>query len=269
MGRLHCSARSGPPGFEEGRSERFSCAHSPVSEAACAHTAIRSRYPRCPVLEADSAGTQPLEGPSRSCQARHGGPCGALGRGALRPSLGDLADPGPTGPGRVRGGFGLVAGAARDGTHPRTRDAVRAESHRAVDRDGGADPRIGPGVGRPVPTLATSHRRAQAPHPARLWFGGLGAGVLGVLCVLGVLHWDHVSGFADRPDSWPARLMLACYLPLLAWPLLLIATTWAYYRRRRNPAPAADQGVVGSSSGRGDGAWLASGGSARLPVTHK
>lgn len=70
----------------------------------------------------------------------------------------------------------------------------------------------------------------------------LGAGVLGVLCVLGVLHWDQVSGFADRPDSSQARLMLACYLPLLAWPVLLIATTWAYYRRRRNPAREADHG---------------------------
>jgi len=64
------------------------------------------------------------------------------------------------------------------------------------------------------------------------------AAFLGVLAVsavalLSVQHWDQVSGFADRPDSGWARLMVACYLPAMLWPPLLASVAIAYWRRRR------------------------------------
>ncbi|MBO0775064.1 MAG: hypothetical protein J2P34_02020 [Actinobacteria bacterium] len=39
------------------------------------------------------------------------------------------------------------------------------------------------------------------------------------------------QGFVFTSGWWEA-LLIACYLPLLAWGPLLLAVTWAYYRRR-------------------------------------
>ncbi|HEY5821314.1 MAG TPA: hypothetical protein VIT20_05030 [Propionibacteriaceae bacterium] len=60
----------------------------------------------------------------------------------------------------------------------------------------------------------------------------LGALVVALICVLSIVNWDSVSGFADRPDSGWARLMMACYLPALLWAPLLAAVTVVYARRR-------------------------------------
>jgi hypothetical protein len=46
------------------------------------------------------------------------------------------------------------------------------------------------------------------------------------------------------PRHGPARwLLIACYLPLLAWAPLLAAVTAAYWRRRTRAADAADAGA--------------------------
>lgn len=58
-----------------------------------------------------------------------------------------------------------------------------------------------------------------------------GAAVIGAICVLSVVNWAQVSGFDDRTSGW-ALLMAACYLPALFWSPLLLAATWAYWRRR-------------------------------------
>jgi len=61
-------------------------------------------------------------------------------------------------------------------------------------------------------------------------------GTIAVLavCVMSVVNWDRVSGFADQPGSGWAVLMAACYLPALLWgPLLLIVTGEHWWRRRR------------------------------------
>lgn len=60
----------------------------------------------------------------------------------------------------------------------------------------------------------------------------LGALAVGAIVVLSILRWDQVSGFAERPGSGWARLMVACYLPAVLWPPLLAAVAVAYWRRR-------------------------------------
>ncbi len=59
-----------------------------------------------------------------------------------------------------------------------------------------------------------------------------GAATVAVLVALSVIHWSDVSGFADRPRSGWALLMLGCYLPAGLWPGLLLTVTWSYLRRR-------------------------------------
>ncbi len=70
--------------------------------------------------------------------------------------------------------------------------------------------------------------------PALLAVGAalLGALAVGAIVVLSILRWDQVSGFAERPGSGWARLMVACYLPAVLWPPLLAVVAVAYWRRR-------------------------------------
>lgn len=58
-----------------------------------------------------------------------------------------------------------------------------------------------------------------------------------VICAGSVLHWDHVIGFAGRPvGDWYA-LVVACYLPALAWgPCVLFATAEFWWRHRSSPS---------------------------------
>lgn len=63
-----------------------------------------------------------------------------------------------------------------------------------------------------------------------------GAAMVTYLIILSVLHWSDVSGFADRPRSGWALLMVACYLPAALWPLLLLAVTYSYIQRRARAA---------------------------------
>lgn len=62
----------------------------------------------------------------------------------------------------------------------------------------------------------------------------IGAAAVAVIVAASIAHWPQVSGFADRPASGWAVLMLLCYLPALAWAPLLLAVTVAYVRRRRS-----------------------------------
>lgn len=59
-----------------------------------------------------------------------------------------------------------------------------------------------------------------------------GGVVVTVICVLSIVNWDDVSGFAGRTWSPLGTLMIVCYLPALFWGPLLLAVTWAYWRRR-------------------------------------
>ncbi len=59
----------------------------------------------------------------------------------------------------------------------------------------------------------------------------VGAAVIVAICVLSFVNWAQVSGFDDRTSGW-ALFMAACYLPALLWGPLLLAVTWAYWRRR-------------------------------------
>jgi hypothetical protein len=49
------------------------------------------------------------------------------------------------------------------------------------------------------------------------------------------------EGFAFVNGWWEA-LLVACYLPLLLWGPLLLAVTWAYFRRRTRPGNIAREG---------------------------
>ncbi len=60
----------------------------------------------------------------------------------------------------------------------------------------------------------------------------LGALAVGAIVLLSILRWEQVSGFAERPGSGWARLMVACYLPAVLWPPLLAVVAVAYWRRR-------------------------------------
>jgi len=61
----------------------------------------------------------------------------------------------------------------------------------------------------------------------------LGASLVMAVTVVSIVRWDQVSGFADRPGSGWARLMVACYLPAALWSPMLLALTWDYWRPRR------------------------------------
>ncbi|GAA1958291.1 hypothetical protein [Catenulispora subtropica] len=73
----------------------------------------------------------------------------------------------------------------------------------------------------------------------------VGAGVLALVAVyffvnMTVLHWHFSPAVGDKgtPQShlevsgWSRVLFTACYLPAIAWPVLVVACTVAYYRRR-------------------------------------
>lgn len=70
--------------------------------------------------------------------------------------------------------------------------------------------------------------------PVRLVAGLAVAGALVVagIVALSIAHWSTVSGFSERPRSAAALLMVACYAPAILWAPLLLATTFAYVRRR-------------------------------------
>ncbi len=66
-----------------------------------------------------------------------------------------------------------------------------------------------------------------------------GAGIAAVSWIVigSIVNWSSVSGFAERPTSGWALLMLACYLPAALWPVLLAAATIAFVHRRRSTPP--------------------------------
>lgn len=69
----------------------------------------------------------------------------------------------------------------------------------------------------------------------------IGASVVITICVMSIVRWDEVSGFADRPDSGWARLMAACYLPAVFWGPMLLAVTWDYWRRCARTGDSPDE----------------------------
>jgi len=77
--------------------------------------------------------------------------------------------------------------------------------------------------GRRLPTLAVT------------FLAVAGALTVTAISLLSMLNWEHVSGFAGRTWSTGGLLMIVCYLPALFWGPLLLAVTWAYWRRRSAP----------------------------------
>lgn len=89
--------------------------------------------------------------------------------------------------------------------------------------------------GERLPARLTILGDRSVPRAVVVGFAIAGAVAVLAICVLSILNWDAVSGFRDRPRSGWALLMIACYLPALLWSPLLLATTWAYWRRRSPP----------------------------------
>ncbi|MFC0005719.1 hypothetical protein [Micromonospora siamensis] len=69
----------------------------------------------------------------------------------------------------------------------------------------------------------------------------LGVLALTVLAVPTVAVWNGPEnmGDPDAPQGVAGALMTACYAPQLAWPPLLAAVTYAYWRRRRGEGQSA------------------------------
>ncbi|MEU2392441.1 hypothetical protein [Streptomyces sp. NPDC007369] len=64
----------------------------------------------------------------------------------------------------------------------------------------------------------------------------------GAFLLVALIAWfvyANATGIGQGTIGSPAQdlFLLACYLPLAAWPPLLIAVTLAYHRRRAAPAP--------------------------------
>lgn len=78
--------------------------------------------------------------------------------------------------------------------------------------------------------------RRRVPGP--IVFGIGLTGVVGLVYVVGssIANWEDVNGFADQPGSGWEVVMVACYAPAAAWPLLLLALTVDHARRRGREA---------------------------------
>ncbi|MFF1507118.1 hypothetical protein [Streptomyces sp. NPDC058326] len=66
-----------------------------------------------------------------------------------------------------------------------------------------------------------------------------GAALAGVAGLCAIAGWGVYASYADLGPGIPATpaqdaLLIACYTPLAAWPVLLAAVAVAYYRRRRH-----------------------------------
>ncbi|MEV0317103.1 hypothetical protein ACIBKX_31265 [Streptomyces sp. NPDC050658] len=86
-------------------------------------------------------------------------------------------------------------------------------------------------VPRWVPLLGGRRVRTMAAVvPAAL-------GAAGLLGLVGWFVYAAVAGLGSGVTDGPLQqaVLVACYLPLVAWPPLLIAVTAAYYRRRTRP----------------------------------
>ena len=68
------------------------------------------------------------------------------------------------------------------------------------------------------------------------------AGGLVLSVLFGWTFWSYATNVGLPGTGTPAQyaLLLACYLPLLAWPPLLIAVAVAYHRRRTVPRTSVD-----------------------------
>lgn len=76
----------------------------------------------------------------------------------------------------------------------------------------------------------------------------VGLGVAGGLAVTWIFNISMVSAIAQgqRPDAglmhgWPLVVMVWCYLPILLWGPLVLATTWGYWRTTSRDHRLADE----------------------------
>ncbi|MGW1926103.1 hypothetical protein ACWCQ0_43865, partial [Streptomyces massasporeus] len=66
-----------------------------------------------------------------------------------------------------------------------------------------------------------------------------GAALAGVAGLCAIVAWGVYAAYADLGPGTPSTpaqdaLLVVCYAPLLAWPVLLAAVAVAYHRRRRD-----------------------------------
>ncbi len=87
--------------------------------------------------------------------------------------------------------------------------------------------------GERFPAWVPGLRRRSIPATPVALVAVVGAVAVMVICLLSIVNWDQVSGFADQPDSGWAVVMALCYLPAVLWGPLLMAVTVDYWRRRR------------------------------------
>jgi hypothetical protein len=57
--------------------------------------------------------------------------------------------------------------------------------------------------------------------------------VVNAFGVIAAVNWETLSGFRGKPTPGWYALATAAYAPALCWGPLLLAVTWAYWRRRR------------------------------------
>jgi hypothetical protein len=64
-----------------------------------------------------------------------------------------------------------------------------------------------------------------------VWTASLGALALAAIWAYAFRDFPGLPGVEFSHDAWRV-LLVACYAPLLLWAPLLLAVTWAYWRRR-------------------------------------
>ncbi|MFJ8661283.1 hypothetical protein [Streptomyces sp. NPDC093795] len=82
-----------------------------------------------------------------------------------------------------------------------------------------------------------------------------GAALAGVAGLCAIAAWGVYAAYADLGPDVPATpaqdaLLIACYAPLAAWPVLLAAVAVAYYRRRRHAEGHGGRGRRQYGAGR-------------------
>ncbi|MFC9702407.1 hypothetical protein ACFTWD_17055 [Streptomyces sp. NPDC056943] len=78
-----------------------------------------------------------------------------------------------------------------------------------------------------------------------------GAAFAGVAGLCAIIAWGVYASIADLGPGIPASpaqdaLLIACYTPLLAWPVLVAAVAASYYRRRTSAGRGQGRGQYGA-----------------------
>ena len=92
--------------------------------------------------------------------------------------------------------------------------------------------RLSSADGDRVPAVVPLLGRRRVPWRVVVGLSSLGLVGLAYVVARSIADWNSVSGFADQPGSRWELVMIACYAPVVAWPMLLLVVTVDYVRRR-------------------------------------